>query len=302
MSLRTAKQIIEDEVKEYRKELLQGVTKRSELRECGYETHEIDEIIQQEKDDIEREVAEHRSALLEELPEREAALAETRDYTFASVAFNDVWLPNCLEPSDEEASALVTKTVYESYLAWCETVGVRNIYSLPRVRQALKDHYAIENIRTGLRQFQLANVPTKLNREQVISWHEADERKREREAEKLRGLTCSYCERRKYDGNRFDRCYWCSRILKDGLTVALAEYLIQDVGWERTGESMYLAHSRMVERGEITPQTLPVDPGRPSVTSQARMLRAEEKKPYWKMWIWGAIFALVVILIILALA
>ena len=50
----------------------------------------------------------------------------------------------------------------------------------------------------------LVEVSTKINRDQIVARYEADQRKREREQEreaaKLRGLTCPYCERRQYDG------------------------------------------------------------------------------------------------------
>ena len=195
----------------------------------------------------------YSAELIKELPEREAELVEERDYTFALAAFNNVWLTQCLTPLDGESSTLVTKEVYESYLAWCGAVGISDTYSLAKVRSALKDYYGIENIRNGLREYRLVEVPTKINRDQIVARYEADERNREREAEKLRDLTCPYCERRKYDGNRFDRCYWCHRILKDGFQVALSEYLSEGVDWERTGSSMYVAHQRMIDAGELTP-------------------------------------------------
>ena len=251
MQPRTAKQLIEDEVKEYRKELMRGVTKRSELKADGFESYEIDQMIQEEKDDFEQEVAEYKSELMAELPERERQLAEERIYTFASAAFNDVWLPKCLTPLSGEVSTLVTKEVYEYYLTWCEEVSISEPYSLGKVRSSLKDYYCIENIRTGLRNYRLGQVSTTIDPGQLVARREADIRQQKKEAEKLQGLTCPYCERRTYDGSRFDRCYWCHRILKDGLDVALSEYLSDDVGWERTGGSMHLAHQRMVAAGEI---------------------------------------------------
>ena len=253
MPLKTAQQLIEDEVKEYRTELMRDVTKRSELRAMGYESDEIDAEIQEEKDEVERDVADYRAELMKELPEREAELVEERDYTFALAAFNNVWLPQCLTPLAGESSTLVTKEVYESYLAWCGAVGISDTYSLAKVRSALKGHYRIEDIRDGLREYRLVEVSTKINRNQIVARYEADQRKQDREAEKLLDLTCLYCERRKYDGNRFDRCYWCYRILKDGFQVALSAYLSEGVDWERTGSSMRLAHQRMIDAGEITP-------------------------------------------------
>ena len=65
------------------------------------------------------------------------------------------------------------------------------------------------------------DITTKVNRNQVISRYEAEQRRQEREAAKLRDLLCPYCERRRFDGNRFDRCYWCNLILKDGFNIAL---------------------------------------------------------------------------------
>lgn len=249
MPPKTAQQLIEEEIKELRRDLMRDVSKRSELRAEGYEDYEIDDIIQDERDEVEREVDEHRAKLMTELPEREAELEEERLHIFAVAAFRNVWLPQCLIPVDGEPSKLVTKEAYEHYLAWCEAVGICEPYSLGTVRNALKEHYIIDNIRTGLRAYRLAEVTTKVNREQLISRYEADERRQEREAAKLRDLVCSYCERRRFDGNRFDRCYWCSRILKDGFHIALAEYMAD--GDHRTGESMHLAYQRMVVAGEI---------------------------------------------------
>ena len=266
MPLRTDQQLIEGEVKEHRKDLMRDVTKRSELKGLGYDSDEIDALIQEEKDEVEREVAEYRAELMEELPEHEAELAEERDDTFALAAFNNVWLPQCLTPVDGETSTLVTKEVYESYVAWSGAVGINEPNSLAKVRSALKTQYHIEDIRTGLRQYQLVEVPTKINREQIVARYEADQRKRELEAKKLQDLTCPYCERRRYDGNRFDRCYWCNRILKDGIQVALSAYLSEDVDWERTGSSMQVAYQRMIDAGEITPPatTLPLAQEKPT--------------------------------------
>ena len=151
MPLKTAQELIEDEVKEFRRELLRDLPKRSQLRADSYDRDEIDALIQEAKDEVERDVAEHRAELMKELPERESELAEERDYTFAVTAFNNVWLPQCLTPADGEASGLVTKEVYESYLSWCELVGISKPYSLGKVRSSLKTHYGIEDIRNGLR-------------------------------------------------------------------------------------------------------------------------------------------------------
>ncbi len=251
MPPKTAKRLIEDQVQEYRKELLRDVSKRSELRALGYESYEIDEMIREETDELEKDVVEYRRELLAELPQREAAIAEARSFIFAKVAFDEVWLRHCLTPVEEEASSLVTKEVYENYLSWCGEVGIVEPYSLAKVRTALKNHYGIDNIRTGLRLYRLVEVPTRINREQVIAQYEAAEEKREREVARLQDLTCRFCERRKYDGNRFDRCYWCNRLSKVGFQVALSEYLSEDVPWERTGNSMHLAYQRMLAAGEI---------------------------------------------------
>ena len=253
MPIKTARDLIEDEVREYRTELLRDVTKRSELRADGFNSDEIDAVIQEEKDEVEREVAELRAKLMKELPQRESELAEERDHTFAVTAFNDVWLAQCLTPADGEASGLVTKEVYDSYLSWCGMVGISEPYSLGKVRSSLKIHYEIEDIRKGLREYRLAEVSTNINRDQIVARYEAGQRKQEREAARLRELTCPYCERRKYDGNRYDRCYWCNRILRVGFQAALAEYLSQDVGWERSGLSMRNAYQRMIDAGDITP-------------------------------------------------
>ncbi len=280
MPLKTAHQLIEDEVKEHRKELMRDVTKRSELRGLGYDSDEIDALIQEEKDEVEREVAEYRAELMKELPERESELAEERNYTFALAAFNNVWLPQCLTPLDGETSTLVTKEVYESYVAWCGMVGISEPYSLAKVRSALKNRYGTEDIRNGLRAYRLVEVPAKVNRDQIIARYEAEQRKREREAEKLRSLTCRYCERRQYDGNRFDRCYWCYRILKDGFQAALSTYLSEGVDWERTGNSMQVAYQRMIATGEITrPATSPTDREKPNMGTETRGRNVAQATP-----------------------
>ena len=280
MPLKTAQQLIEDEVKEYRKELMRDVTKRSELKADGLDSDEIDAVIQEEKDEVESEVATYLAELMKELPEREAELVEERDYTFAPAAFSTVWLPQCLTPVDGESSTLVTKEVYEYYLAWCGMVDISEPYSLAKVRSALKDYYGIEDIRNGLREYRLVEVPTKINRDQIVARYEADQRKREREAEKLQDLTCPYCERRKYDGNRFDRCYWCHRILKDGFQVALSAYLSEGVDWERTGSSMHVAYQRMIDSGEITsPATSPMIQEKPNRTVETPVRNAAPQTP-----------------------
>lgn len=263
MPPKTAQQLIEDEVKEFRRELMRGVTKRGELRAIGYEDYEIDEAIEEEKDEVEREVAEYRDELMAELPEREAELEAERVHIFAVAAYRNIWLPQCLTPVDDGPSTLVTKDVYEHYLAWCKAVGIEDPYSLGTVRNALKEHYGIQDIRRELRAYQLVEVTTRINRNQLISRYESEQRRLEREAAKLRDLTCPYCERRKYDGNRFDRCYWCHRIVKDGFAVALADYMEGSSG--RTGDSMRVAYRRMIDAGELDPPpTAPLPPPRPT--------------------------------------
>jgi hypothetical protein len=59
---------------------------------------------------------------------------------------------------DGEPSTLVTKEVYDHYLAWCEAVGIGEPYSLGTVRNALKEYYGIEDIRNGLRAYRLADI------------------------------------------------------------------------------------------------------------------------------------------------
>ena len=272
MRLKTAEAMIEDEAKDLRASLLRSdVRTRGELRKDGYESDEIDEAIRSDKEDVEEQVAEYRAERLRELPEFTVELAERRVRTFTMVAFDAVWLPECLERLDGESSDLTTKEVYEAYLAWCAGVGIDEPYSLGKMRAAVKRHYGIENIRAGLREYRLVSVATKVNRDDLVARHEADERKREQEEErqreqeerkyeqkaaKLRDLLCQYCQTRKYDGNRFDRCYWCSRILKVGFRTALSEYQAEDVGWERTGRSMRQGYQRMIDAGEIPPDQL----------------------------------------------
>ena len=262
---KTAKQLLEEEVEEYRQELLAELPKRSDFVGEDLADYEIAELIQEARDDLVKEVAEYRDALLQELPERQVELDEEREYTFARVAFTEVWLPQCLTPVDGEPSTLVTRGVYEHYLAWCEAVGIDEPYSLDRVRNALKTHYGIANIRTGLKAYTLAQSVPKPDKNEIISSHEAAERKaqrdreqvreqeRKREYQKLVDLVCPFCERRKYDGNRFDRCYWCNRIKTDGLDAALSDYLRGDLYGQRTGDSMRLAYQRMVRNGEDIP-------------------------------------------------
>ena len=291
MPLKTAEQLIEQEVKEHRKELLKDVAKRGELKANGFEDYEIDEMIQEEKDEVERDVAEYRAELMAELPQRETELAEERICIFELAAFNNLWLPHCLMPVEGEGSTLVTKEAYEHYLAWCEAIGISEPYSLVKVRSSLKDHDGIENIRTGLRAYRLAEVSTKVNHDQLIARYETDSRKQERESEKLRDLTCPHCERRKYNGNRFDRCYWCNRILKDGYDLALADYMAE--GYDRTGASMHLAYQRMLSAGEVeapaykaptptpTPSVIrgkPINPRTLSTSKPSRSKRKPEAK------------------------
>ena len=228
--------------------------------------------------------------------------------------------------------ALTTREVYDSYLAWCKEVNIAIPYSLAKVRSAIKDHYQIDNIRMGLRTYELAGVSTNVSKEMMIARHEADERKREadkrkqereREREARRNLKileqkvrmyraiardsypnrselrkmgydrdtleyavqeqedaifhevesrrstlirqwvkegiilpenalwilCEYCERRTFNAAKWDKCYWCNRIKKEGLNAVISEYLAES-DW-RTGASMRWAHKRMVDAGEI---------------------------------------------------
>ena len=64
---------------------------------------------------------------------------------------------------------------------------------------------------------------------------------------------CPYCEVRTYDDERFDRCYWCFLIKRDGLLTALYEYMEdgRSRSYQRTGESMVRAYERMVASGDI---------------------------------------------------
>ena len=49
--------------------------------------------------------------------------------------------------------------------------------SLAKVRSAIKKHYQIDNIRTGLRAYGLTSVSTDVNKEMMVARHESDERK-----------------------------------------------------------------------------------------------------------------------------
>lgn len=333
MKLRTAKQLLDEEIRAYRKKLQTNLTSRGELRRDGFDTNEIDEIVQEEKEAMERELAQYLERETARLPERETELAERRERTFASLVFVRIWLPQCLAPvSCDLTTTLTTREVYDSYLAWCKEVNVTVPYSLAKVRSAIKEHYQIDNIRTGLRAYGLVSVSTDVNKEMMVAQHEADERKweadkrkqhreREREArrnmkileQKVRtyraiardsypnrselrkmgydrdtieyavqeqedaifheveqrrstlirqwvkeGITlpesepwilCEYCKRRTFNAAKWDKCYWCARIKKEGLDNVLHEYLAES-DW-RTGASMRLAYQRMVRAGEI---------------------------------------------------
>ena len=333
MRLRTVQQLLDEEIRAYRKYLKANLTSRAELRRDGFETAEIDDFIQEEKDKMERDVTRLLEREMARLPEREAELAELRDRTFADLAFTRIWLPQCLTPVAYEFSALMTKDVYASYLTWCKEVGIDRPYSLARVRNTIKEHYRIGNIRTGLQEYDLVNAPIDINKEVIIARHEADERKREadkrkqereREREARRNLKvleqktrtyraiarglypnrselrkmgydretleyaaqeqedaifheteqrrsiliqqwlkegiilpasalwilCAYCERRTFNASKWDKCYWCNRIKKEGLDAVMAEYLAES-DW-RTGASMRQAHRRMIDAGEMS--------------------------------------------------
>ena len=65
---------------------------------------------------------------------------------------------------------------------------------------------------------------------------------------------CPFCRVRRYDPTRrFDRCYWCHLIRRDGLVVSLSDYLdeTQEEGIARSGSSMLQAYGRMVSAGDI---------------------------------------------------
>ena len=72
---------------------------------------------------------------------------------------------------------------------------------------------------------------------------------------------CPWCEVRFYDASRFDHCYWCHRILTEGLFEALPDYLEQ--GDHRTGTSMFDAHDRMVAAGLIEDEVAAVQQPHP---------------------------------------
>ena len=329
MKLRTAQQLLDEEVRAYRKYLRANLTSRGELRKDGFETNEIDDIIQEEKDDMERDVAQYLERETTRLPDREVELAERRERTFAHLAFAGIWLPQCLiSICSLWRSSLTTKVVYDSYLAWCGEVNISTPYSLAKVRSAIKEHYQIDDIRMGLTTYDLASVSVDVNKEMIVAQHEADERKREadkrrQEREALRNMKalerkvrefraiarnsypkrselrsmgydkesldyvmeaqedaiyheteyrratlvrqwieegvifpasgvwilCGYCNSRTFNAIKWDRCYWCNRIKKEGLDAVMAEYLAE-ADW-RTGGSMRLAHRRMVDAGEI---------------------------------------------------
>ena len=122
-------------------------------------------------------------------------------------------------------------------------------YSLATVRNAVRDHYKIANIRTGLRAYRLVDLTTDLDQDQLRRDLRAESRREFTEYEDRARLQCPWCDVRYYDGNRFTHCYWCHRILTDGLDGALDDYLDQDL--ERTGASMRLAYRRMVAAGLI---------------------------------------------------
>ena len=117
-------------------------------------------------------------------PEREAELAERREHAFSRIAFTQVWLPQCLTPVPWGHSALTTKEVYDSYLAWCKEVDTAIPYSLAKVRSAIKEYYQIDNIRTGLTAYGLTSVSIDINKEMTVARHEADERKRQSDKRK----------------------------------------------------------------------------------------------------------------------
>ena len=117
MKMRTASQLLDEEIRAYRKKLQVNLTSRGELRRYGFDTNEIDAIVQEEKEAMEREIAQYLERETARLPEREAELAERRERTFADLAFVRIWLPQCLAPVSCECTSLTTREVYDSYLA-----------------------------------------------------------------------------------------------------------------------------------------------------------------------------------------
>ena len=170
-------------------------------------------------------------------------------FDFEDDAYRRFWLPKCLEPVDGEPSTLASRDVYHHYLAFCAELGIEHPYSLATVRNAVRDHYRIDNIRTGLRAYRLVDLTTDLDQDQLRRDLRAQSRREFTEYEDRARLQCPWCDVRYYDGNRFTHCYWCQRILTDGIDAALDDYLAQDSG--RTGTSMRLAYRRLIATGLI---------------------------------------------------
>ena len=271
MKLKTAREIMEEEIEDYRHQLVQAyTTPRHELIADGYTEKEMEEEAAANAVHIREELEEYHAQRLQEFPDFEQELADRRQRAFATYALANLWLPNCLEHLEGETSTLVTKNVYDAYLAWCEGVGIDEPYSIGTLRNRLKEHYSIEDIRTGLRAYQLVEVSTDVDRDSIIAEAEEEERLRQeamRESIELMNLLCPYCERRQYNGNRFDCCYWCGRIKKDGLQATLQEYLSESTSTERTGESLRVAYWRMVDAGEVDEEQDPQ--GRPAPEARA---------------------------------
>ena len=170
-------------------------------------------------------------------------------FEFEDAAYRFFWLPNCLEPAGDEPSQLTSREVYEHYEAFCEAAGITYLYSLPTVRSAVRDHYRISNIRTGLREFRLVDLTSDLDVSDLRRKLRAESSRRHREYEANARLQCRWCEVRYYDGNRFDHCYWCQQIMSLGFERALDGYLSRDSS--RTGASMRAAYRRMRASGLV---------------------------------------------------
>ena len=92
---------------------------------------------------------------------------------------------------------------------------------------------------------------------------------------------CGFCGVRRYDAGRgFDRCFWCHRIRRDGLVVAVIDYLeeAQELGYDRSGASMMRAYERMVESGDIEdPEPSDVDTAQVIIDSHDAERTARER-------------------------
>ena len=216
-------------------------------------------------------------------------MAETRQQLFDRLALEQVWVPQCLRPVNEgETSDLMTRQLYESFTEWAATVGIRKVPPLEKIRGLVKEHYQIDNMRSGLRAYHIAEVPTEIDGDDLIDRYKEEERRKAREYAQRESLMCPYCKRRKYDGNRFDRCYWCFRIVRDGLDDAMHDYLARDTFGERTGNSMVAAYEEMVASGDILPDRdidrLVVSPTPRSATARLSSTRSATPPTEGQSW------------------